>query len=81
MRTTAQRSVLDWNFTIVVSAAGTGAGPMTTGPAGLPRQHGTKRWPLLGVEDFTTGLAEKLSTWLVNTDENVTKHGLVDKRH
>jgi len=32
----------------------------------------------VSVKDFTTGLAAKLSTWLVNTDENVTKHGLVD---
>lgn len=32
----------------------------------------------VSVKDFTTGLAAKLRTFLVNTDENVTVHGLVD---
>ena len=32
----------------------------------------------VSIKDFTTGLAAKLRTFLVNTDENVTVHGLVD---
>lgn len=32
----------------------------------------------ISVKDFTTTLAVKLRTFLVNTDENVTVHGLVD---
>lgn len=32
----------------------------------------------ISVKDFTTGIAAKLRTFLVNTDENVTVHGLVD---
>lgn len=32
----------------------------------------------ISVKDFTTSLAVKLRTFLVNTDENVTVHGLVD---
>lgn len=32
----------------------------------------------ISVKDFASGLAAKLRTFLVNTDENVTVHGLVD---
>ncbi len=32
----------------------------------------------IDVKDFTTGLRNKLRTFLVNTDENVTVHGIVD---
>lgn len=32
----------------------------------------------ISIKDFTTGVAAKLRTFLVNTDENVTVHGLVD---
>jgi hypothetical protein len=32
----------------------------------------------VSIKDFTLGTAQKLRTFLVNTDENVTVHGLVD---
>ena len=32
----------------------------------------------ISIKDFTTGVAAKLRTFLVNTDENVTVHGIVD---